>query len=134
MKRIFASQDRAAISIVQGLLADEGIDATIQNENMSAISGEVPFTLAMPEICVLRDEDEARGAGGRGTIRLGRRAKPGPYQAVEMSKLRQDDRRAVHSVLEMRHAEGAGLSRFGAGRSCFVAKATSQSRTSYRAP
>lgn len=60
MKRIFASQDRAAISIVQGLLADEGIDATIQNENMSAISGEVPFTLAMPEICVLRDEDEAR--------------------------------------------------------------------------
>ena len=60
IKRVFASQDRAAIAIVCGLLADEGIETTIQNENMSAVSGEVPFTLAMPEICVLRDEDEAQ--------------------------------------------------------------------------
>ncbi len=60
MKRVFASQDRAAIAIVCGLLADEGIDTAIQNVNMSAVSGEVPFQLAMPEICVLRDEDEER--------------------------------------------------------------------------
>ena len=60
MKRVFASQDQAAIAIVRELLANEGIETTIQNENMSAVSGEVPFTLAMPEICVVRDEDEAQ--------------------------------------------------------------------------
>lgn len=60
MKRVFPSQDRAAIAIVRELLANEGIETIIQNENMSAVSGEVPFTLAMPEIWIVRDEDEAR--------------------------------------------------------------------------
>ena len=60
MKRVFASQDQAAIAIVRELLANEGIETTIQNENMSAVSGEVPFTLAMPEVCVVRDEDKAQ--------------------------------------------------------------------------
>lgn len=59
MKRVFASQDRAALAIVHGMLADEGIETTIQNENTSAVSGEVPFMLALPEVWVLRDEDEA---------------------------------------------------------------------------
>ena len=60
MKRVFASQDQTAITIVCGLLANEGIGTTIQNENMSAVSGEVPFTLALPEVWVVRDEDEVR--------------------------------------------------------------------------
>jgi NADPH-dependent glutamate synthase beta subunit-like oxidoreductase len=59
MKRVFASQDRAAIAIVRELLANEGIETIVQNENMSAICGEIPFFLAMPEVCVLRDEDLA---------------------------------------------------------------------------
>lgn len=60
MKCVFASQDQSAIAIVRELLANEGIGTNIQNENMSAVSGEVPFTLAMPEVWVERDEDEAR--------------------------------------------------------------------------
>ena len=60
MKRVFASRDWAAIAIVRQLLANEGIDTIIQNENMSALSGEVPFFLAMPEVCIVRDEDEAQ--------------------------------------------------------------------------
>ncbi|NLE61257.1 MAG: DUF2007 domain-containing protein [Planctomycetes bacterium] len=60
MKRVFASQDQTLIVIVRGLLADEGIDTVVQNENMSAVVGEVPFFLAMPEICVVRDEDESQ--------------------------------------------------------------------------
>lgn len=60
MKRIFASQDNTVIAIVCGLLADEGIETAIHNENMSTVSGEVPFTLAMPEVWIVRDEDEAQ--------------------------------------------------------------------------
>ncbi|MGQ9651598.1 MAG: putative signal transducing protein [Phycisphaerae bacterium] len=60
MKRVFASQDRAAIVIVRELLANEGIETVVQNENMSAICGEVPFMRAMPKVCVLRDQDAAR--------------------------------------------------------------------------
>ena len=54
MKRVFASQDRAAIAIVCGLLADEGIETTIQNENMSAVSGEVPFGGVVAAAAVVR--------------------------------------------------------------------------------
>ena len=60
MKRVFASLDQTALAIVCNLLANEGIDTTIQNENMSAVSGSVPFTLAMPEVWIVRDEDEAK--------------------------------------------------------------------------
>ncbi len=60
MKRVFASQDQAAIAIVSELLADEGIHAILQNENTFTVLGEVPFTLAMPELWVTNDEDEAR--------------------------------------------------------------------------
>ena len=60
MKRVFASQDQAALAIVRELVANEGIGTTIQNEKMSTVSGEVPFTLALPEVWVVRDEDEVR--------------------------------------------------------------------------
>lgn len=60
MKRVFASRDRAAIAIVRELPANEGIETIVQNENMSAICGEIPFVLAMPEVCVLRDEHLAQ--------------------------------------------------------------------------
>lgn len=60
MKRVFASQDPTAVTIIHGLLADEGVEATVQNENMSAVAGGVPFMLAMPEVWVVRDDDEAR--------------------------------------------------------------------------
>ena len=59
MRRIFSFRDRAAVTILQGLLADEGIESVVQNENMAAVSGRVPFELAAPEVWV-RDEDEER--------------------------------------------------------------------------
>jgi hypothetical protein len=59
MKRIFAYRDRAAVTILQGLLADEGVESVVQNENMAAVAGRVPFELAVPEIWV-RDQDEER--------------------------------------------------------------------------
>ncbi len=58
MKPIFASQDVAAVTIVRGLLADQGIETAMQNENMSAVLGDIPFMHAMPELCLLREEDE----------------------------------------------------------------------------
>ncbi|HPD31618.1 MAG TPA: DUF2007 domain-containing protein [Phycisphaerae bacterium] len=60
MECVSASQDRAAIVIVRELLANEGIETVVQNENLSAICGEVAFMRAMPEVCVSRDQDAVR--------------------------------------------------------------------------
>jgi len=60
MKRIHASQDASEIEILRGLLADEGIETKVLNESVRALSGEVPYTLAMPEVWVVNDDDEER--------------------------------------------------------------------------
>ena len=60
MKQVFSSQDPTALAIVRELLAHEGIDTAILNQNMAAVSGEVPFILALPQVWIARDEDEER--------------------------------------------------------------------------
>jgi hypothetical protein len=58
VKRVFASQNVAALTIVCDLLAQEGIETKILNEKTASVLGEIPFLLAMPEVWVLHDEDE----------------------------------------------------------------------------
>ncbi len=60
IKKVFTSSDRAAIEILRGLLAQEGIESTVLNENIASALGGLPFVVAMPELWILRHEDEAR--------------------------------------------------------------------------
>ena len=58
MKRVFASQDPAALIIVRDLLAQEEIETRILNEMTASVLGQVPSLPTMPEVWVLHDEDE----------------------------------------------------------------------------
>ena len=58
MKRVFSSDDGAVIEIVRALLARDGIETNVFNENLAAATGMLPFFFAMPEIWVIRDDDE----------------------------------------------------------------------------
>lgn len=60
MKKIYSSPDVSEIEILCGLLADEGIGATVLNEGITAVSGDVPFAKAIPQVWVVNDEDEER--------------------------------------------------------------------------
>ncbi len=59
MRRIYASKDRVAIEIVQGLLDEQGIESRVFNETASAVLGDIPFLHAMPEVWVLHEEHVA---------------------------------------------------------------------------
>ena len=56
MKRVFSAKDPAVIVIVRDLLAKEGIETKVLNEHAASAEGVIPFSLAVPEIWVLRDE------------------------------------------------------------------------------
>ncbi|MBI1840221.1 MAG: DUF2007 domain-containing protein [Verrucomicrobia bacterium] len=56
MKRIYSTPENARIGLIRGLLEAAGIGYEIRNEG---ISQAIPGILFMPEIWILRDEDEA---------------------------------------------------------------------------
>ena len=60
MKKVFASDDQTAIGIVRDLLSQAGIETRVLNESTASVLGSVPFFVALPEVHILRDEDEAR--------------------------------------------------------------------------
>ncbi len=60
MKKVYSSADASQIEILCGLLAEEGIKAEVLNEDIAAVSGEVPFAWATPQVWVVNDEDEER--------------------------------------------------------------------------
>ncbi len=59
MKKVYSNSDQAAIAIVRDLLAQQGIESKVLNENTAAVLGEIPFLHATPEVWV-RDEDRAQ--------------------------------------------------------------------------
>ena len=59
VKKVFASNDRAAIGIVRDLLNEQGIESRVFNEATSAVLGDIPFFHTMPEVWVLREEHVA---------------------------------------------------------------------------
>ena len=59
MKNIFTSQDPLALIIVRDLISEEGIETAVLNEGMGAVEGDIPHFQSMPELWVVRDEDEA---------------------------------------------------------------------------
>ena len=61
MKKVYSTSDQAAIAIVRDLLAQQGIESRVLNENTAAVLGEIPFLRATPEVWV-RDEDGAQAA------------------------------------------------------------------------
>ena len=58
MKRVYASADRAAVELVCDFLYREGIDNRVFNENTASVFGGIPFFHAVPEVWVLRNDDE----------------------------------------------------------------------------
>lgn len=46
--------------MLRGLLAAEGIDSRVFNENAQSVVGEIPFTHAYPEIWLLHRQDERK--------------------------------------------------------------------------
>ena len=59
MKRIYDAFNRVDAYLLRDRLLHANIDAHVFNDNMAAISGEVPFGVAGPQIWV-DDEDVAR--------------------------------------------------------------------------
>jgi hypothetical protein len=60
MKKVFSTSDRAELEVVRALLAEAGIESEVFNEAIPWGSGEIPFFSAMPELWILRGEDEQR--------------------------------------------------------------------------
>ena len=58
MKKVYSNSDQAAIVIVRELLAQEGIESKVLNENTAAVLGEIPFLHAMPEVWVRQEDCE----------------------------------------------------------------------------
>lgn len=60
MKRLLASSDTALVDYLRGLLAARGIAVYVRNPvNAGSAAGEVPPSLAPPELWVVRSEDHA---------------------------------------------------------------------------
>jgi hypothetical protein len=60
MKRVFTSTNVAEVGLLRGLLQQEGIECFARNEQLSMATGSVPFLECMPELWILKDEDEPK--------------------------------------------------------------------------
>ncbi|PLY03453.1 MAG: DUF2007 domain-containing protein [Desulfuromonas sp.] len=58
MKRLhtFSFQDRSQAAILREILAKEGIDCLIRNDQLSSGLGEIPFIECCPELWIIDDE------------------------------------------------------------------------------
>lgn len=63
MKKIYAAATLPDAHLVRGLLAREGIDARVFNENAQSLMGEIPVHHAWPEIWIMDEDDEERARG-----------------------------------------------------------------------
>jgi hypothetical protein len=60
MEKVFASNNSAEVGLLKNLLEKNGISCVIRNEQLSMLSGAIPFTECYPELWVLNDEDSTR--------------------------------------------------------------------------
>lgn len=68
---VFAASDAAEAQIVRGLLAEDGIEATIVGEPLRGILGDVPFFMAGPRLWVRpADAERARAVVAEYETRL----------------------------------------------------------------
>ncbi len=53
---IFNYWDRPQAGLLKEILANEGIECTLRNDQLSSAIGEIPFTECCPELWVIDDE------------------------------------------------------------------------------
>lgn len=52
MKLVYTSEDNIYLYHLKNLLEAQGIDCVIKNEHLSSLSGDIPMTIAWPELWV----------------------------------------------------------------------------------
>lgn len=62
MKRVYQAANLQEAYLLAGLLAGEGIETRIFNENAQGALGEIPFPQAYPELWVANDAQARRAA------------------------------------------------------------------------
>jgi hypothetical protein len=76
---VFAASDAAEAQFVRGLLAEDGIDATIVGEPLRGVLGDVPFFMAGPRLWVRPgDAERARQVVTEYETRIRERGKSDP--------------------------------------------------------
>jgi hypothetical protein len=60
MKRFYVATDRITAYLLRDRLAHAGIKTHVFNENMSAIAGDVPLDVALPQVWLDDDTDYPR--------------------------------------------------------------------------
>lgn len=60
MRKIYSAATLPDAHLVRGLLAREGIDARVFNENAQSLMGEIPIHLAWPEVWIVDEGDADR--------------------------------------------------------------------------
>ena len=60
MKKLTSSPTLVTVSHYKNLLASEGIEATINNEHLGGVFGDIPFQDTWPELWVINDLDYDR--------------------------------------------------------------------------
>jgi len=55
MRKIFEHPAYHEVGLYESILNGQGIDTVIKNQNVSSLSGEVPFAAAYPELWILDD-------------------------------------------------------------------------------
>ena len=53
---VFSYQDRPQAALLKEILAHEGIECTLRNDQLSSAIGEIPFIECYPELWVIDDE------------------------------------------------------------------------------
>jgi hypothetical protein len=60
MKKLFSSVNVSEVGLLKTLLEQEGIACATRNEQLSLVSGSVPFVECYPELWVVNDVDATR--------------------------------------------------------------------------
>lgn len=56
MRKLTTVPNLAQCDLLKAVLESNGIECIVRNENLSTLSGDIPFLDAMPEIWVVSDE------------------------------------------------------------------------------
>jgi hypothetical protein len=57
MERLYRASDLAEAHLLRDLLEEDGLHATIVNENLASLAGELPFGLIVPEVWIPDSRD-----------------------------------------------------------------------------
>ena len=60
MRRLTQAPNIAIAALWADMLRESGIEATVQRQFLSSVAGEIPPDQCLPEIWLLRDEQEAQ--------------------------------------------------------------------------